>query len=160
VVTVKAAPAPATAAPIPPTLVAPSNLVSQCSAAGDAFTVSWSPVSGADSYYLRVDYLANNAAGSWFITDGVDYNLDADLNTTFTGIATAGQPYSWWVHGAAAGVIGPSASGTFTCTAATANTAPAVNAGPDQVISLPSTATLSGTATDDGKPSGTLTSSW
>jgi fibro-slime domain-containing protein/RHS repeat-associated protein len=41
------------------------------------------------------------------------------------------------------------------------NKAPLVNAGPDQTIALPQTASLSGTATDDGLPTGsTLTRAW
>ena len=42
-----------------------------------------------------------------------------------------------------------------------ANHAPSVNAGPDQTITLPSAASLSGTVSDDGLPTGsTLTISW
>jgi RHS repeat-associated protein/uncharacterized repeat protein (TIGR01451 family) len=42
-----------------------------------------------------------------------------------------------------------------------ANTAPVVNAGTNQTITLPTnSATLNGTATDDGLPSGTLTTTW
>ena len=40
------------------------------------------------------------------------------------------------------------------------NQAPVANAGPDQAITLPSSATLNGTATDDGLPSGALTTTW
>lgn len=40
------------------------------------------------------------------------------------------------------------------------NQAPAVNAGPDQTITLPAMANLSGTASDDGLPSGTLITTW
>jgi len=42
------------------------------------------------------------------------------------------------------------------------NTAPVVNAGPDQTITLPATASLSGTATDDGLPNppSALTTTW
>ncbi|HYJ68138.1 MAG TPA: hypothetical protein VEX15_10820 [Nocardioidaceae bacterium] len=40
------------------------------------------------------------------------------------------------------------------------NRPPAVNAGADQMIDLPETANLMGTAIDDGQPSGTLTYSW
>lgn len=40
------------------------------------------------------------------------------------------------------------------------NQQPSVFAGPDQSLSLPNTATLTGTATDDGLPSHTLTTSW
>jgi hypothetical protein len=49
----------------------------------------------------------------------------------------------------------------FTVNAAPAtNLAPVVNAGPDQTITFPAAATLTGTATDDGLPSGTLTKTW
>jgi hypothetical protein len=40
------------------------------------------------------------------------------------------------------------------------NQAPSVDAGADQTITLPSSATLNGTASDDGLPSGTLGTSW
>ena len=42
----------------------------------------------------------------------------------------------------------------------TPNVRPTVDAGPDQTITLPSSATLNGTATDDGKPTNTLTTTW
>jgi len=47
-------------------------------------------------------------------------------------------------------------------TAPFANQAPTVNAGTDQTITLPNTAALSGTASDDGLPNppGTLTTTW
>src|SRR5204862_2107162 len=44
--------------------------------------------------------------------------------------------------------------------AATTNKAPTVNAGPDQNITLPATATLTATASDDGLPNNTLTYQW
>ena len=40
------------------------------------------------------------------------------------------------------------------------NTAPVVDAGPDQTITLPATAALDGTVSDDGLPAGTLTTTW
>ncbi|HEU4511886.1 MAG TPA: fibronectin type III domain-containing protein [Nocardioidaceae bacterium] len=40
------------------------------------------------------------------------------------------------------------------------NAAPTVNAGPDQAVTLPSTAALDGTADDDGLPTGTLSTTW
>jgi hypothetical protein len=140
-----------------PALVAPASLAAQCSA--NSFTVDWTAVAGADFYYVRVDNSANNVNGSWFITDGVDFNLDAYPQTSFSGKVVAGQAYSWWVHaGTAAGLIGPAASGSFTC--GTANTAPTVNAGADRTITLPAGTTLSGTATDDGKPNSSLSYAW
>lgn len=41
-----------------------------------------------------------------------------------------------------------------------ANQAPTVNAGPDQTITLPNTASLNGTATDDALPADTLSLAW
>ena len=48
---------------------------------------------------------------------------------------------------------------TFTVTQA-GNLPPSVNAGADQVVTFPAIASLSGTATDDGMPFGTLTPTW
>ena len=48
----------------------------------------------------------------------------------------------------------------FTLTVNAANQAPVVNAGTDQTITLPATITLNGTATDDGLPTGILTTTW
>ena len=44
--------------------------------------------------------------------------------------------------------------------AAPVNTAPVVSAGPDRAVTLPATASLGGSVTDDGLPSNTLTSAW
>jgi hypothetical protein len=51
---------------------------------------------------------------------------------------------------------------TISVLSAPPNHAPVVNAGPDQTITLPNTATLDGTVTDDGLPNppGTVTTSW
>lgn len=40
------------------------------------------------------------------------------------------------------------------------NQAPVTNAGPDQQVTLPNTATMAGSAGDDGLPNGTLTTTW
>ncbi len=49
---------------------------------------------------------------------------------------------------------------TVTDVAENTNTAPVVNAGSDQTVTLPASASLTGSATDDGKPNGTLTTMW
>ncbi|HEU4768602.1 MAG TPA: RHS repeat-associated core domain-containing protein [Pyrinomonadaceae bacterium] len=52
-------------------------------------------------------------------------------------------------------------SDELTITVEAANLAPVVNAGADQTVTLPSTASLSGSVTDDGKPVGAVvTSTW
>jgi hypothetical protein len=48
----------------------------------------------------------------------------------------------------------------FSTSASLGNQAPMVNAGPNKEITLPSGVFLSGTATDDGLPSGGLTATW
>ncbi|MHC4605711.1 MAG: PKD domain-containing protein [Planctomycetota bacterium] len=48
----------------------------------------------------------------------------------------------------------------FRYDAAGGNQAPQVNAGPDREVVWPNAAVLSGTATDDGMPSGTLATTW
>ncbi len=55
-----------------------------------------------------------------------------------------------------------SSSDDIVITVNPANTAPVVNAGPDQTLTLPNSATLSGTATDDGLPNppARLTIAW
>jgi hypothetical protein len=53
-----------------------------------------------------------------------------------------------------------SASDDITITAEPANSAPVVDAGPDQTITLPASATLDGTVTDDGLPGGGVAVSW
>jgi hypothetical protein len=60
------------------------------------------------------------------------------------------------------GAAGATDSMTVTVvSAASTNAAPTVNAGPDQTITLPAGASLDGTITDDGKPTGsTLSQTW
>ena len=59
-------------------------------------------------------------------------------------------------------VLSRSDSVTVTVNAAATNAAPTVSAGPDRVITLPSAASLQGSASDDGKPSppSAMTLSW
>jgi hypothetical protein len=121
-------------------LPAPTGLNAQCATNLQTFTVSWNPVPGADSYYLRVDYLANNANGQWYITNGIDYSLDGYTQTSFTGSVIPGQAYKSWVYASnAASGAGPSTSANFTC----GDTTP-----PTITISAPSAgATVSGITT-------------
>src|SRR5687768_6702850 len=58
----------------------------------------------------------------------------------------------------AASVTGAAATGSIVWTPP--NSAPTVLAGPDQVVTMPAPAALSGTATDDGLPSNSLTFIW
>jgi hypothetical protein len=53
-----------------------------------------------------------------------------------------------------------SASDDVTITASSGNTAPVVAAGSDQTITLPANASLDGTVSDDGLPSGSVAVTW
>ena len=59
-------------------------------------------------------------------------------------------------------VLSASDTVTVIVNAATTNAAPTVSAGPDRIITLPSTASLQGSASDDGRPSppGAMTLTW
>ena len=143
-------------------LTPPTGAASSCSIDGKTFTVRWNSVAGAENYYLRVDYLANNTGTTW-VVDGNDHYLDRYTGTSYTAPVISGKAYSWWVHAANASEgIGPDSWGTFTCnnTTAPSNLAPVVSAGSSQTLTLPATTTLTATATDDGLPSGTLTYHW
>ncbi|KKT13412.1 MAG: hypothetical protein UV94_C0033G0003, partial [Parcubacteria group bacterium GW2011_GWC1_43_30] len=93
---------------------APTGLSAVCSTSGNQVTVSWSPVSSATSYYLRIDDTTNNTAQSWYNGDP-DIYLDQYALISYTGAVTSGRTYSWWVHGANTAGIGSSSSGSFTC---------------------------------------------
>ena len=99
---------------------------------------------------------------------GVQFKLDgANL-----GAEDTAAPYSvsWNTTTATNGshaltAVARDAAGNTTTSAAVTmtvanNQAPVVNAGPDQTVTLLAGASLNGTATDDGLPSGTLTIQW
>nr|WP_233566685.1 DUF5695 domain-containing protein [Cohnella endophytica] len=93
---------------------------------------------------------------------------------TFSGLATGS--YNILVNNVAAGSVNVTAGNKATInlsigTAATydvklqqgtppANTAPVVSAGTNATFTLPANVVLAGTATDDGLPNGTLTTTW
>jgi hypothetical protein len=92
-------------------------------------------------------------------------------NVTLTAAASAGSTFAGWSGGAGtcSGTTSPcslpmtatrTVTATFTQNAG--NQAPSVNAGTDQTITLPNTAPLSGTVTDDGLPAspGEVTITW
>lgn len=102
----------------------PSGLSASCSADGTSVTLSWSPVSGASSYFVRMDDSRNNRAGcvdGWYCANPPDRAEDFYTSTsvTYTGI-TPGQWYHWWVHGYNANGIGAGTHDGFSCTAASA----------------------------------------
>ena len=104
---------------------------------GSTFTKTWSKISGPGT-----------------IAFGNVSSLSSSANFSMAGTYILRLT-------ASDGSLSASDDVTFVVNAAPANNlAPIVNAGSDQTITFPGTATLTGTATDDGLPSGTLTKSW
>lgn len=89
---------------------------------------------------------------------GMTINPSTGLIQWTPGQSQAGQHA---VTVAAADPLNAVGTQSFNITVADTNIAPAVNAGPDETITLPATANLAGSVTDDGKPAGgQLTSAW
>jgi len=86
---------------------------------------------------------------------------------TLTAAASTGSSFGGWSGGGCSGTgtctvvltSNVTVTGTF-AVAAPNNTAPSVSAGSNQTIALPNFAFLDGTVTDDGLPSGTVTTMW
>jgi len=103
----------------------------------EVLTTSWSKVSGPGS---------------------VTFGNAASLSTTAT-FSVAGA-YVLQLT-ASDGALSSAADVAITVNAPPpTNQVPVVNAGPDQTITLPASATLSGSASDDGLPNGVLTTGW
>ena len=98
---------------------------------------------------------------SWTKVGGpgtVTFGNAAALNSTAT--FSAAGTYTLRLT-ASDGLLSSSDDVVFTVNAAApVNLAPVVNAGPDQTITFPASAILSGAATDDGSPSATLAMTW
>jgi len=95
------------------------------------------------------------------LPSGVTFVDNHDSTATLAGTPAVGTAGSYPITvGASNGVV-PNATQNFTLTVSAANTAPVVNAGADQAISIWDTASLAGSAADDGLPSpSVLTYSW
>ena len=122
--------------------------------------------------------LPNTAALAGTATDDGLPNPPATLTTTWSMVTGAGT-VTFANANALSTTATFSAAGSYTLrltasdsalsttddlivTVNPANQAPTVNAGPDQTVTLPNTAALAGTATDDGLPNppATLTTTW
>jgi len=110
---------------------------------GSGLTIAWSKISGREDSAGGTVTFANPNAAATTATFGADGIYVLRL-TVSDGAVTVSDDV------------------TITVNPVPPNSAPVVNAGADQTITLPSTASLSGTATDDGLPSppATLTRTW
>ena len=97
-----------------PTMYAP-----YCMSGGYQVQLTWSRVSGASNYPLRVDgagYCAGNVSGpgNWGCYQGVEYLYE----TAYSGIVLSIVPntsYTWWVHGQNGGAWSPATALSFSC---------------------------------------------
>lgn len=80
------------------------NAVS-CNSAGTQATLSWSSVSGAQDYPVRVDNAAGSCNGTvtgpapYSCLGGAEYVNDSLTGTSVTVNINPNTTYSWWVHG-------------------------------------------------------------
>jgi hypothetical protein len=137
------------------TVTLPSGLTLSATATDDGFpngTLSgtWSMVSGP----ATVTFGTPNSSTS--ATTGQSLTLTASTAASFSAAGTYDIRFT-----ASDGKMSSSDDTTVTVNTPTpVNQAPVVNAGPNQTITLPSSVNLTGTATDDGLPNGTLTALW
>ena len=108
----------------------------------------------------------------WWIDNGGTSTVGQQWSTSNTFTWTPTSPSSTyvirvWARNATSTADAPDSSAailtmTFAITGAAANVAPTVNAGADQTITLPDTAALSATVSDDGEPAppGVVTFTW
>lgn len=99
-------------------------------------------------------------------------NTGVTLNANVTGAVTGNGNFAFAVTNAGASdsviatketaTTGAAPVLTVAYTAAATNTAPVVNAGTDQAVTLPASASLDGTVSDDGNPNppGAVTTTW
>jgi hypothetical protein len=120
---------------------------------GTEQTLSWTHNLPADDA-MRIE-LSRDGGASWEVVSASTPNTGSYV-ITVTGPAAqdARVRVTWSAN--------PSVKATTTLAILPANTPPTVTAGSDQVISLPGTASLSGSATDDGLPDppGAVTTTW
>jgi len=104
----------------------------------------------------------NNGNGDGQYEAGISVTVTADA-------APSGKEFDSWTgdianlashSSASTTLIMPAANVTISASYRTTNHAPVVNAGLDQIITLPAAASLQGVVTDDGLPSGTLSYQW
>jgi hypothetical protein len=128
----------------PPVLANPG---SQMNAEG---TVVSLPLSASDP---DGDQIVYSAAG---LPPGLTVNAASGVIAGTLSFTSAGT----YAASATATAAGQSDTKSFVWTVTDTNLAPSVSAGADQTITLPGSASLTGTVSDDGLPAGTLTRNW
>lgn len=99
------------------TIPMPTNLRYSCSGS-TAVNLSWSKVSGAKSYLLRLDDTSNNSASAvdgWYVSGSTDLQRQQSGNS-YKAKILPGKTYNWWVHTKTnAGTSAPAYGPSFKC---------------------------------------------
>ena len=112
-------------------------------------TASWSVVSGPGTVTFGTPTASTTGPSGQSLTLTSNTAASFSLRGTYTLRLTASD-----------GQLSASGDTIITVDASSVNQPPVVSAGADQTITLPAGANLTGTATDDGLPNGTLTAAW
>ncbi|MDO8522813.1 MAG: hypothetical protein Q7S12_00805 [bacterium] len=155
--------------------VDPACTGSVCGISGNAWSenLGWLSFQAGDASHPNPTFdRATGVVDGWarfLAQDGNGWDGWVHLKGPTYGVTVSGcnwDGYAWgsdvvgWIHfrGPGYGVVGTGNA----CTSITSNSAPMVDAGPDQNIVFPASATLNGIITDDGLPNppGTVTALW
>jgi alpha-tubulin suppressor-like RCC1 family protein len=133
---------------------APSNLIATA-ASETKINLSWTDQSNIESGF-KIERKISAAGGYDYLT-----SVGAGVTTLSNNALTPGTTYFYRVRATnSAGDSAFSNEASVTTPSGTVNQGPSVNAGSNQTITLPASASLNGTVTDDGLPSGILTRTW
>ncbi len=125
--------------------------------AGTNRTISLPPGTASLGGTASDDGLPGPMSFLWTGPSEVSFSNPTSVSTTATFAAVGNYTLTLTADD---GELASSDTVVVTVDPASTNQPPSVNAGGDQTITLPSSATLSGTASDDGLPSGTLVTTW
>lgn len=114
---------PVHAAAEPAQLPTPANPTATC--VDNSVRLSWDAVPGAQNYYVRLDYLPNNAGDLWLMASPPDFSIDGHASTNYSAPITPNADYAWWVHASDGIGLSSPASGRFNCPSRT-NGAPVI----------------------------------
>jgi hypothetical protein len=123
-------------------------------------TLQWGDVANEDGYVVQV-FNGGSCSGTPIHTSS-QLAANTTSHAVPSGVLASGQTYSWQVQAKGNGTSYCDGGWSSCCsfTVMQTNTPPTVNAGSDLVVTLPAIASLSGTASDDGIPSGILNPTW
>ncbi len=138
----------------PPDTTPPVISNIQASVTSSTATISWTTNEPASSW-VKYGY----SAGNYDQPSVLDSALITSHSQALSGLASNITYHYQVISVDAASNVTSSADQTLT-TSPPPNSAPSVDAGSSQTVTLPNMASLDGTVSDDGRPNGTLSVTW